>query len=314
LAWSRPGPNPAVTTIGLVLCVAAAAGLLRWLVQLGPGTDQALADSDPFRAWVGVAALATVAFGVTFVNGYREVGTGSLRSSSPSLRSYGLSFMVFAAVAVVLLLVGGGGGPEVKIDYWTPIRSVLLLLGCAAAGPWIVLVWASHGSLRQSRSEIPQLPAAATAHAGGSDPLDGMLRMLLEVRVVIAKAIGHLLVIVLGATLLSGALHAALVPDFVAEDDFPATAVVAYGAFFTIMLSFAVLPLMIAWRRTANMLVAQAYPLRIRATAEDEAARARLSSALDINGSLFRSPVALGSILAPLITSLLAVFIPQLNQ
>ena len=314
MAWSRPSPNPAVTTIGLVVCVAAAAGLLRWLVQLGPGTDQALADSGPFRAWVGVAALATVAFSVTFVNGFRETRTESLRSSSPSLRFYGLSFVVFAVVVVSILLVGGGGGPEVKIDYWTPIRSVLLLLGCAAAGPWIVLVWASHGSLRQNRSEITQLPAAASPQAGGSDPLDAMLFVLLDVRLVIAKAIGHLLVIVLGATLLSGALHSALVPDFVTEDDFPETTVVAYGAFFTIMLALAVLPLMSAWRWTANMLLAQAYPLHIRATAEDEAARTRLSSALDINGSLFRSPVALGSILAPLITSLLAVFIPQLGQ
>ena len=88
----------------------------------------------------------------------------------------------------------------------------------------------------------------------------------------------------------------------------------AYGAFFTVMLSLAVLPLMLAWRQTATMLLDQAYPVRVLSTADNAAAKTRLSEALDLNGSLFRSPVTLSSLLAPLVTSFLAVFIPELGQ
>ena len=140
------------------------------------------------------------------------------------------------------------------------------------------------------------------------------MALLLDIRKLIAAAVGRLLILVLGAVLLSGALRAALVPRFLSEDEFPASAVLIYGAFFTVMLSLAVLPLMRAWRQTATMLLDQAYPVRVATRADDAAARDRMAQRLNIDGALFTSPVTLTSLLAPLVTSFLAVFIPQIGS
>jgi hypothetical protein len=123
-----------------------------------------------------------------------------------------------------------------------------------------------------------------------------------------------LLIVVTGAVLTSGALRAALVPHYTSEEDFPESAIVLYGAFFAVMLAFAVIPLLMAWRAAARELLDSAYPFTTRTSAEGDAARARLAARLDLDGSLFSSPIALSSILAPLVTSALAVFVPQLGS
>lgn len=314
MGLSKPRGNPALTAVAFVLGTAASAALLSWASQLGSGTDQKLVDSGPFRVWVGVAAVASVAFVHTLLAGVRELRSRRSASGAPSLSAYGWLFALFAALVVTALWLVGGGGPKVDVEYWTAIRVGLLSLGVIAAGPWVISVWASHEILRQQRLEIPRLPDAASASAGGIAKLDEMMRLLLDIRKNIATAVGRLLILVMGAVLLSGALHAALVPDFVSTEEFPPSGMLAYGAFFTVMLSLAVLPLMLAWRQTATMLLDQAYPVRVLSTADDAAAKTRLSEALDLNGSLFRSPVTLSSLLAPLVTSFLAVFIPQLGQ
>jgi hypothetical protein len=68
--------NPALTAIALVQGAAASAALLSWASQLGSGTDQNLVESGPFRVWVGVAAVASVAFVHTLLAGVRELRSG----------------------------------------------------------------------------------------------------------------------------------------------------------------------------------------------------------------------------------------------
>lgn len=62
------------------------------------------------------------------------------------------------------------------------------------------------------------------------------------------------------------------------------------------------------------MLVNQCYPRSVASSAEEVAAKERLVSLLDLNGSLFKSPVALSAVVSPLVISLLAVFIPQVGS
>jgi len=52
-----------------------------------------------------------------------------------------------------------------------------------------------------------------------------MMRMLLEIRKNISAQVGRLLILVMTAVLTSGALHAALVPAYIPEKDFPSSAV-----------------------------------------------------------------------------------------
>jgi hypothetical protein len=73
-------------------------------------------------------------------------------------------------------------------------------------------------------------------------------------------------------------------------------------------------PLMSSWRRTAAELVAQAFPTPEASgfdTVEEEK-RTALEARLGLNTGLLRSPVAAAAVLTPLITTLLAVYIPEL--
>jgi hypothetical protein len=305
--------NPALTSIALAM-----SALVAWLALFvatsgGASTDRVFVRSAPFQVWLGVAALAVVAFVETLLAGVRELRDERLRTSSPSARAYVGLYLLFAAVVVVMLVAGGRGGPSVPIEYWRLVSLALLLLGVAGAGPWIVLVWASHSLLSRYRTEIPHLPAPATREQAVAAQ-DEIMELLLEIRSDIAAAVGRLLVLVVAAVLLSGALRAALVPDQMSETDFPSSAVLVYGAFFTVALSLAVLPLMLSWRRTATLLLHHAYPRSVATSAEDAAAKDRMLAVLDLNGSLFKSPVAVSALAAPLVTSLLAVFIPEIGN
>ena len=304
--------NPALTSIAVVVATVLAWLVLVVVTRAGDSTDETFVESASFQTWVGVAALAVVAFVDTLVAGIRELRDERLRSSRPSSRTYVGLYLLFAAIVVATLLAGGRGGPRVPVEYWRWIALALLLLGVAGAGPWIVLVWASHSLLSRYRTEIPDLPAPATEARAVAD-LDHMMERLLDIRSDIAAAVGRLLVLVLGAVLLSGALRDALVPKPVSEEEFPPSAVLLYGAFFTVVLALVVLPLMMSWRRTATMLLHQAYPRSVAISADHAAAKDRLLAVLDLNGSLFRSPVALSSLAAPLVTSFLAAFIPQIG-
>ncbi|HEX6234801.1 MAG TPA: hypothetical protein VFZ63_16855 [Jiangellaceae bacterium] len=123
--------------------------------------------------------------------GVRELRSRGSASGAPSLSAYGWLFALFAAALVVTALwLVGGGGPKVDVEYWTAIRVGLLSLGVIAAGPWVVSVWASQEILRRQRLEIPRLPDAASASAGGIAKLDEMMRLLLDIRKNIATAVG----------------------------------------------------------------------------------------------------------------------------
>lgn len=216
--------KPALTSIAFVV-----SGLLAWSVvfllsNAGDETDQTFVDSPAFQLWVVVAAFAVVAFVHTVWSGINELRDERLRSSTPSPRTYVGLYVAFAGITVAALMVAGRGGPDVPVEYWRLLSAALLLLGVAGAGPWIVPVWASHSLLSSDRAEIVALPALVT-DATATAALDRMLDQLLDIRSDIAAAVGRLLVLVLGAVLLSGALRNALVPDEMPEAKFPASAV-----------------------------------------------------------------------------------------
>ena len=323
--------DPAVTTLAFLGGAVATAALLRWMTQLGGDTDQRLADSAAFGAWIGIASLAVVLFVDTAIAGLREVHHLDRTLTRHTTGRYARWYVVFAGLAVAVLLQVGKGGPAVPVDAWPAISRGLLMFGAVAAAPWVVLVWSSHDLLARERelltatSEAARArvklrtgPAGAVVHSVLDEELrsdlDARLVVLLAVRRLIASAVTRLVGLVLAAILMAGALRAALVPGILEDREFPASAVVVYGAFFAVCLSAAVLPLMFVWRRAATHLLDSAYPPGVAAPAERAEARGRLSTVLDVDGSLFRSPIAVSSILAPLATSLLAAFVPQLSK
>jgi hypothetical protein len=311
---SRVLHNPAAATLVFVLLAIAAFAALRAITRaLAEGTaGRALVESPAFTAWTAFAAIAAVVFGDVLVDGLRTIRSAPLATSDPSPRFFATFFAVFAAVVVALLVVAGQGGPRVPIEHWTLVSRSLLCWGALAAGPWVVAVWSAHALLQRTEHTVAQLEPAARSDTVAD--LDRELQRLRGFRAVIVRAVGRLLGLVLAAVLLSGALRAALVPAYLTEEEFPASAVLLYGAFFTIALSTAVVPLMSRWRTLARLLAERAYPHHVDDSADHVAARQRLLTALGVEGALFTFPVTLTAVLAPLVTSLLSLYVPQLAR
>ena len=332
----RARPHAAVVTLVSVAATALAFVVLR-AVTRSAGGDPQLAGSPEFATWTVVAAVTVVVFldsvatGLLALSGHATdapAGAGlsarlqrfdsaavaTLRSRLAGSWLYAVLYVVFALLAVVVLRLVGHGGPDVPVHGWPVLTLVLLGLGALAACPWVIVVWSTHDDLTAARDTVGTLPTIAAPEAASADDVtavDARLSELIEQRRVIGLAVTRLLVLVLAAMLLSGTLRVALVARFPSGDPLPAVDVLLYGAFFAVVLGLAVIPLLRSWRATALDLVDHVFPASVTATADADAARARLVTRLDLDGSLFRSPIALSSVLAPLVTSLLAVYLPQ---
>jgi hypothetical protein len=315
-ARSRYVRNPAAFTLLFLLLTALVLAILVTVTEASARTDEArrLVRSPAFGAWDTFAAISVVAFGDALLDGIRELRKEPLRSSPLSPRFFAPYF-----AALVLLVMGilssASEGDLVPIDNWSVIARTLVIWGAIGASPWVIAVWSLHAMLTETRVNVGQL-APASSEGSAVEDLDAQLRMLRAYRRVIGRAVGRLLVIVLAAVLMSGALRTALVGEGgpMKEEDFPASAVLMYGAFFTGVLATAVVPLMMRWRELARRLVERAYPSTVRETSDDVAARQRMLAALEVNGALFTFPVTLTALLAPLVTSLLSVYVPQLGK
>lgn len=329
-----------VVTLIFVAGAALAFGTLLWLTNRpGPGKQGEFVGSVSFHSWTAIAAIAVVAFfdsiisGVVALSGQPATpppGSG-LRARATGLRKYFatvvrsawrgtwpyvICYLVFAGIAIGVLLLAGKGGPDVPVHGWRTIVRTLLGLGCVAAAPWVLVVWMTHDEMTRKRETLGKLPTfgvKAAVPGDDTEKLDRTLNDLLQDRRTIYAAVTRLMVVVLAALFMSGALRAALVAWPPTKDALPAADVLLYGAFFAVALGLAVIPLLRAWRNTAQAFVDQVYPPSVATTADADSARARLLAVLDLNGSLFRSPIALSSILAPLVTSLLAAFIPKVS-
>jgi len=332
--------HAAVVTLFFVGGALAVFGLLLWATTRdGRDVQRGFVNSVTFRTWTVVAAIAVVAFCDSIFAGINALAGNPqppsvqggfierLKKWLPDLKlairdswkrswRYALCYLVFAILAVVVLLAVGKGGPDVPVEGWAVIARSLLTLGCLAACPWVLVVWMTHDQMtrtRQTLGDLPPFGGDAPTLGSATDRLDQQLRALLDDRRIIYTAVTRLLVLVLAALFMSGALRAALVAWPPTKNDLPSVDVLLYGAFFALVLGLAVIPLLRAWRNTAQKFVDQVFPPSVATTADADAARARLLARLDLNGSLFRSPIAVSSVLAPLITSLLAVFIPQVS-
>jgi hypothetical protein len=227
---------------------------------------------------------------------------------------YAVLYVAFAVLALVVLRLIGHGGPDVPVHGWRVLTLVLLALGALAACPWVIVVWSMHDDLTSARDTVDRMPRLREPGAAPPEhvhQVDARIAELIAQRGVITLAVTRLLVLVLAAMVLSGTLRAALVARFPAGDPLPAVDVLLYGAFFAVVLGLAVIPLLRSWRATVLDLVDHVFPASVASTADAEAARTRLVARLGLDGSLFRSPIALSSVLAPLVTSLLAVYLPQ---
>jgi hypothetical protein len=187
----------------------------------------------------------------------------------------------------------------------------------------LALVWLAHAICDELRTSVASMPAEEVVTAGGApgtaaggeairstvDQLQRLWRLMTQC--VTAAAISVVVAIVT-----AGALRAAFLSYAPGRaDDFPASNVLLYGALFAVLQTAIGLPLVVSWRARARELVERAYPLPIDGQPTEGwlGDRRRMETLLHLNVSLLRNPLAALSVLAPLATSALAVFIPQLG-
>jgi hypothetical protein len=99
------------------------------------------------------------------------------------------------------------------------------------------------------------------------------------------------------------------------DAEFSALDVLLYGAFFAVVLAAFTVPVLAVWRDTSRRLIDASIPLPNAADVNGDVVekRQRLEALLHLDKSLLRNPLTVFSVFTPLITSLLAAFVPELK-
>ena len=323
-AWPAP-----LLGLGFLGVIAVGIALLSIGERSSVAGSADFVETVAWVAWKFVAALSIAMFALLFLQGVRLLRNPTqwgLPAASDRTRPY---VVVAAASASMLALVQWkfGEAVPVPVDEMRWRSRAVLYAGLLAAVPWLTIVWLAYDTCRAlSRVDAgsTETPSHARALAHQLDRLVDLWRLLLA-------STGAFATGVVAAIVSAGALRSAAV---VAHDQcvarqadpaptgaatcaeaFPASNVLLYGALFAFLLSVMAAPLGAAWRARALEFVDDCHPLPVdgRPTAEWVEARDRLSTVLHLDQSIVRNPLTALSVFVPLVTSLLAQFVPQLG-
>lgn len=280
-----------------------------WLLGLRDhvGTEDGESFSVAWTAWKLCGALAIVVFLVALLIGSRLLVTPSRWGLSAVVGQRQL-YLGIAVGAVVLLTIlkafGYTFSPPSPVSEIGVRTNAILFAGLAATAPWLVLVWLGLDAARGL--DVQRL---------AQSPRDGLESLLQLWRLLIACA-GAFSVGVVAALLTSGALRNAMLAFNPDRDDFPASSVLLYGAVFAIVLTILTLPFAYVWRSRAKGFVDEVFALPEdgKITEAWVTDRERLERLLRLDVGLVRNPLTALNVFAPLITSLLAAFVPQLGS
>jgi hypothetical protein len=280
--------------------------------------------SGQWRTWIGVAALGQ-ATAIALV----ILGCVRLKRCQSTLRIKS-TITVVAHTMLAAVFVFGVAGFAFLIAHdprvW-PVPHMGLRLGFVAsvgivcAFPWVALTWLVHQVTRPYWAKVDADPAPSlpTPPDGPEEKLE-LLTNVWENITVVALAFAVLVGI---AIIPSGALRnlwlsqqgGSATTDKL-EAAFPAGDVLAYGAFFGLLVAVLVIPLVASWRAAARSVVDAICPLNADTAGSKEAMekRAHLEAMLHLDVGLFRNPLTLLSIFTPLLTATVAAFLPNLTS
>ncbi|WP_157851728.1 hypothetical protein [Streptomyces monomycini] len=310
---SRPGVRlvavPLTVTLGLLAVAALGTGLVgRFGAAESPEARAftSLLEFDLWSALVGasIALYAAVAYAMAYAL--------HRRWRHPVDRPAPRAVAVLVAGAVVLLGAVFGilrfftppGSVPVPLDGLAWRIPLLLVLGMLAAAPGAVGLWDVQVRLLRLSRRLPTEPdvlapvgALRELHRGWRDAV----RFLTGGSLIISTAVVD-----------AGALRNALLAYGVPAKSFPASSVLLYGAFFSVMFALVFLPVVVLWRSVAGRLV----EATVRIPEADELTedwierRARLVAFLRLDVSLPKVLAPAFGILAPLATGVVSLFLP----
>jgi hypothetical protein len=334
----RRVPSPPALTIGLLVAIGVGVWLVGFAARTGSSDSARFVASTEWTTWTIAAGLSVAVFVTMLVLGLAAIVRPPHDwglDSAPDRRRIGylvVALLLVAALAGILVFGGAPSRPVASL----PVEHIIwrtrgvLVTGFLAMVPWLALVWLAHAECFQVKSTLQQLspwPVSPTDHAddgvdgrpgdAGVEPIRQTIEQLQRLWRLMTRCVGAAATTIVVAIVTSGALRTAFLayaPRRSAE--FPASTVLLFGLLFALLQAAIGLPLITSWRARARSLVDVVYPVRFGVRAADGwlSDRQQLEQLLHLDVPLLRNPLTALSLFAPLLTSVLAVFIPQLTS
>jgi hypothetical protein len=318
--WLRL-PPPARTMILFSLLFGFAA-LLGVAGSTGTEVSTTFVHGVPWTIWRVVAAAALVVFVVLTVQAVRVLQHPSNWGMYPS-RERSARYLITATVGAVAVTgyrrLFPDAGPDLPVQALEWRTGGVLMAGLLASIPWLTIVWLAHAechdlgkqSYRRSGDEFRTLMDESNGDPAHLRPaIDRLLRLWQ----LLLLCVGAFTVGVVAAVATAGALRGAFVSAYPnRKAEFPPSNVLLYGGMFALGLAVIAVPMALAWRTRAEELLDHACPLPSngRPTEEWMAERHRIEHLLHLDHSVLRNPLTILSVIAPLLISGLAAFLPQ---
>ncbi len=305
--WVRlPPPLLSMIVFGLAF---AFAGLLGVAGSDGTAASDAFVKGVPWTVWRAVAGAALVVFALLTAQAVRILQHPDRWGFYPSparRRRYLLCAVVSAAaVAGYRIFFPGTAVPDLPVNNLQLRTGVVLVCGMLGAIPWLTIVWLAHAECRELWNRQDDPPGDPAAN----------IRCLERLWQLLIVCVGAFMLGVVAAVAASGALRGAFVaayPDRAGE--FPPSNVLLYGGLFALGLAVIGIPMAVAWRNRAQQFVEHLCPLPTDGRPSEEwlQERRRVEHLLHLDISILRNPLTILSVIAPLLVSALAAFLPQL--
>ncbi|MGI9823766.1 hypothetical protein [Agromyces sp. Marseille-Q5079] len=313
--------SPALESL-LIAVVAVLTYATLWGLGVWSGADTHIPDGFPL--WAATATISFVIWLVVFLSGLRRVHgePERLRRGRPWwLRS----ILIYAALAVAasgLLIWVTTSMRQSPEEWWVPtafrvIIAVLTAFGWAAGAPWVMLVWITHEELRAvgaaaDRSRAPEPADEFDPRQVDGESLNRFAHRMQDVWRGIEGPSLALGLILSTLVLNTGTLRIVELDANRPPETFPPSYVLAYGAFFALVVVAIVAPLAIEWRRIGLMVISKSLPEPLSGIPSEAQVTAadRIAARLGLDAPLLRRPITALGLLAPFATAIVASLVP----
>lgn len=319
--WKRlPPPLISILVIGPAIGFAALLGVDG---SDGTGAGDAFVEGVPWTVWRAISGVALIVFVVLTLQAVRILqrpGEWGLHPKHQDRRRFLIYAVLGATAAGCYRLVFPGVGPDLPVKNLDLRTGVVLVTALVAAVPWMTVVWPADAECRNLANHVDERPEAGNAYARAMrDPANDAASF--NRAVVQLNRLWQLLWFcalssmfgVIAAVASAGALRGAFISAHPKQaHEFPPANVLLYGALFTLGLSVIAVPFFVASRNRAGQLADHFCPLPTDGKLSEEwmQQRKRVEHLLHL-GPLFADSVTAIGVLAPLVVSAIAAFLPK---
>jgi hypothetical protein len=288
--------------LGLGLFVGVAFAGQQILVHSG---NRAIAESGDFTLWCAMVGAMVTVYATVFVS---TIDLARRWRNAVPWAAVVVAIYLGAALAVFAIwyLAVSRQGPTPLLAGTRLISRATFLIAVVGLSPTALGLGWEYAWLRGTFADLH--------HQASPAPTGSVLSGLLNGRKTLQRCLGAMSAAVSITVLGTGALRNAWLANGVPKQRFPSSSVLLFGALFTGAFALAYVPAFLRWRQCADRFVNAVYPLPEDARPSEEwaAGRLRLQQLIGTDSTIGKNFTAAFGILAPLATSIVGIFIPEL--